>query len=86
MNSITYNGTTYRLFNDGALPALADTLLLRLGMLGRCSFTSWGRTRRNTSSASAPRRRSPCKSIRPSGCPRHIQTWSLGNRRTESLT
>lgn len=34
MNSITYNRATYRLFNDGALPALADTLLIRLGDAG----------------------------------------------------
>lgn len=34
MNSITYNGATYRLFNTGTLGSLADTLLLRLSDAG----------------------------------------------------
>lgn len=34
MNAITYNGTTYRLFNDGMLPKLSDALMIRLGDAG----------------------------------------------------
>ncbi len=34
MNSITYNGATYRLFNTGMLGSLSDTLMLRLSNAG----------------------------------------------------
>lgn len=34
MNGIKYDGTFYRVFNDGALSNLADALLLRLGDAG----------------------------------------------------